>query len=130
MHWSIILKCCCFERKLVHIPKLYTYLKYSKHWLYTLAHTTDCVCSKMLNHGLNHGSFLSLFKFSGWKYILNWIIDTIENLPNSPKMVKIIIVFMVWRFKYVFCLVQQGSQSDISLFLYQLHHFNDEVVAT
>ena len=36
--------------------------KYSKHWPYTLAHTIDCVCSKMLNHGLNHGLFLSLFK--------------------------------------------------------------------
>ena len=35
------------------------YPKYSKHWLYTVAHTIDCVCSKMLNHGLNHGLFLS-----------------------------------------------------------------------
>ena len=26
--------------------------KYSKHQLYTVAHTIDCVCSKMLNHGL------------------------------------------------------------------------------
>ena len=38
------------------------YTKYSKHWSYTVAHTIDCVCSKMLNHGLNHGLFLSLFK--------------------------------------------------------------------
>ena len=36
--------------------------KYSKHWPYTVAHTIDCVCSKMLNHGLNHGLFLLLFK--------------------------------------------------------------------
>ena len=34
------------------------YPKYSKHWPYTVAHIIDCVCSKMLNHGL----FLSLFK--------------------------------------------------------------------
>jgi fucose 4-O-acetylase-like acetyltransferase len=27
----------------------------------------------MLNHGLNHGLFLSLIKFFRWKYILNWI---------------------------------------------------------
>ena len=27
-----------------------------------MAHSIDCVCSKMLNHGLNHGLFLSLFK--------------------------------------------------------------------
>jgi putative flippase GtrA len=55
---------CCF--KVIH-PK------YSKHWPYTLANTIDCVCSKMLNYGLNHGLFLSLFKFFAWKYILNWI---------------------------------------------------------
>ena len=49
------------------------YPKYSKQCPYTVAHTIDCVCSKMLNHGLNHGLFLSLFKLFGWKYILNWI---------------------------------------------------------
>ena len=30
------------------------YPKYSKYWPYTVAHTIDCVCSKILNHGLNH----------------------------------------------------------------------------
>ena len=50
------------------------YHKYSKHWPYTVAHTIDCcVCSKMLNHGLNHALFLSLLKFLWWRYILNWI---------------------------------------------------------
>ena len=43
------------------LPKV-IYPKYSKHWLYTVAHTIDCVYSKMLNHGLNHGFFLSRFK--------------------------------------------------------------------
>ena len=38
------------------------YPKYYKHWPYTVAHTIDCVCSKMLNHGFNHGLFLLLFK--------------------------------------------------------------------
>ena len=38
------------------------YPKYSKHWPYTVAHTIDFVCSKSLNHGLNHGLFLSFFK--------------------------------------------------------------------
>jgi hypothetical protein len=28
------------------------YPKYSKHKLSTVAHTIDCVCSKILNHGL------------------------------------------------------------------------------
>ena len=40
------------------------YAKYSKHWPYTVAHTIDCLCSKILNHGLNHCLFLSLFNFS------------------------------------------------------------------
>ena len=30
------------------------YTKYSKHCPYTVAHTIECVCSK-INHGLNHG---------------------------------------------------------------------------
>ena len=38
------------------------YTKYTKHWPYTVAHTIDCVCNKMVNHGLNHELFLSLFK--------------------------------------------------------------------
>ena len=37
--------------------------KYSKHWPYTVAYTIDCVCSKILNHGLNDGLSYSLFKF-------------------------------------------------------------------
>ena len=48
------------------------YPKYSKHWLSTVAHTIiDCVCSKLLNHGLNHELLFSVFKFFGWKNILN-----------------------------------------------------------
>ena len=43
--------------------------KYSKHWLYLLESTMVCSCCKILNHGW----FLLLFKFFGWKYILNWI---------------------------------------------------------
>ena len=38
-------------------PKV-VYPKYSKRWPYTVAHRIDCVCSKMLHHGL----FLSFFK--------------------------------------------------------------------
>ena len=37
------------------------YTKYSKHCPYTVAHTIECVCSK-INHGLNHGLFISLLK--------------------------------------------------------------------
>ena len=54
------------------------YPKYSKHWPYTMAYTIDCVCSKILNHGLFHSLFklipcpihwivcVSLFKFHIW----------------------------------------------------------------
>ena len=35
---------------------------YMSQVLYTVAHIIDCVCSKMLYHGLNHGVFLSLLK--------------------------------------------------------------------
>ena len=52
--------------------------KYSKQWPYTAAHTTDCVCSKMLNHGLNHGLFLSLFKLI--HYHIHWIVYVLAYL--------------------------------------------------
>jgi hypothetical protein len=41
------------------------YPKYAKHLPYIVAHTIECVCSKMSNHGFNHGLFISLFKFFG-----------------------------------------------------------------
>ena len=43
------------------------YPKYSKHWLSTVVHTIDCVCSKISNHGINHGLFFSLSSFLGEK---------------------------------------------------------------
>ena len=58
----------------LYIPKPKTkdkYSKYYKHWLSTVAHKIDCVGSKIINHGLNHGLLFSLFKFFGWKNILN-----------------------------------------------------------
>ena len=48
------------------------YPKYSKHWPYAVASIIDCGCSKMLNHGLNHGFFLSLFKLI--PCLINWIV--------------------------------------------------------
>ena len=53
-------------------------LKYFKHWPYTVAHTIDCVCSKMLNHGLNHGLFLSLFKLIPCP--IHWIVYVLAYL--------------------------------------------------
>ena len=50
--------------------ELYIPSKYSKHWPYPLASTINCDCSKILNHVLSHGLFLSRF---GRKYVLNWI---------------------------------------------------------
>ena len=53
------------------------YPKYSKHWPYTVASTIDCGCSKMLNHGLNHGFFLSLFKLIPCH--IHWILYELAN---------------------------------------------------
>ena len=54
------------------------YPKYSKHWPYTVAHTIDCVYCKMLNHGLNHGLFLSLFKLIPCP--IHWIVYVLAYL--------------------------------------------------
>ena len=55
-------------------PKV-IYTKYSKHWPYTVAHTNDCVCSKMLNHGLNHGLSLLLLKLIPCH--IHWIVNVL-----------------------------------------------------
>ena len=74
------------------------YTKYSKHWPYTVAHTIYCVCSKILNHGLNHGFFLSLFKliscpihyiifvlaYSNFKFEFSSSFSTTQNGPLCP----------------------------------------------
>ena len=44
------------------------------HWPYTVAYTIDCVCSKMLNHGL----FLSLFKLIPCP--IHWIVYLLAYL--------------------------------------------------
>ena len=44
-------------------------------YLSTVAHTIDCVCSKISKkHGLNHGLLFPLVKFFGWKkhFRLTW----------------------------------------------------------
>ena len=53
-------------------------LKYSKHWPYTVAHTINCVFSKMLNHGLNFGLFLSIFKLIPCP--IHWIVYVLACL--------------------------------------------------
>ena len=44
-------------------------LKYSKHWPYTVAHTINCVFSKMLNHGLNMSYFFHFSNLNPATYI-------------------------------------------------------------
>ena len=45
--------------------------KYSKHRPSTVAHTFECMCSK-INHGLNHGLFISLLKHINCP--IHWIV--------------------------------------------------------
>ena len=54
------------------------YTKYSKHWHCTVAHTKNCVCSKMFNDGLNHGLFPSLFKLI--PNHVHWIVYAVAYL--------------------------------------------------
>ena len=63
--WVLNLKPTC------HALYLGASQKYSKHWLCTVTHTIDCVCSKMLNHGL----FLSLFKLIPCP--IHWIVNVL-----------------------------------------------------
>ena len=75
----------------------FIYPKYSRHWLSTLAHTIDFVCSRILNHGLNLGLLFSLWvkKQSKliWKFRvkisililldISVLLDVQANLPET-----------------------------------------------
>ena len=50
-----------YELKLTRVRVKVIHTKYSKHHPSTVAHTFECVCSK-INHGLNHGLFISVLK--------------------------------------------------------------------
>ena len=52
--------------------------KCSKYWIYTVAHTIDCVCSKMLQLGLSHGLFRSFSKLIPCP--IHWIGSVLANL--------------------------------------------------
>ena len=62
------------------------YTKYSKHWPYAVAHTINCVCIKMLNHGLNHGFFLLLFKLKSCP--IHWIVCVLAYLNFISEFTK------------------------------------------
>ena len=72
------------------------YPKYSKHCLSTVAHTIDCVCSKILNHRLNHGLLFPPFKFFGWKKILNYVIEN-SRLKSRFLFCLIFKFYMMYR---------------------------------
>ena len=67
-NWCIMMHCDLSDLLQLKPGLKVKYPKYSKHWLSTVAHTIDYVCSKILNHEF----IFSLFKFFGWKNILNW----------------------------------------------------------
>ena len=79
---------------------------YSKQWPYLLPSTMDCDCSKIWNHGLNHGLFLSLFKLFLCKYVLNWI-------RNSGLKSRVLYCLSFW---FLFLDVQ-ANLSEASSFL-------------
>ena len=84
-----------------------TYLKYSKHWPYTVAHTIDCVCSKMLNYGLNYGLFLSLFKLIPCH--IHCIVKKPARSAQTHKSISF--TWIVWSTLYVYLwlVVKKGT---------------------
>ena len=93
------------------------YPKYSKHWPYTVAQTSDCVRCKILNHGLNNGLFLSIFKLIPcpihWiVYViayLNFVLDFKAVQLAMPKTARsaqarksISFIWIVWSTLYVY----------------------------
>ena len=102
-------------------------LSYISQVPYLLASAIDFGCSKKLNHGLNHGSYLSIFKYFGWKYTLNWI----ENVGLKSWLLYIAkIVGFTWcasefaRNKLIFLSAQMAVLSSFLEMLIILEMYN------
>ena len=87
-HWFSLLLSLVFSKFLAMRNIMLYSAVYSKHWIYTVAHIIDSVCSKTLIHSLNHGLFLSLFKF-----IRCW------NVPTNP--ITITRIFPHWPMEQI-----------------------------
>ena len=78
-------KMTCYCSAIVHVfTWIYAdckviYPKYSKHWCYTVAHTIDCVCSKMLNHRFK--SWVLSFTFQAYT-----LPHTLNCICVSPRL--------------------------------------------
>ena len=90
-----------------------------------LISTIDCVCSKMLNHGLNQGLFLSLFKLIPCH--IPWIVyymclpilisylnfKGVLALPKTTRFAQthksISFIWLVWSTLYVYLCGKTGS---------------------
>ena len=73
-HLELMSSSCHLDRALnveIGVECKVIHTKYSKHRPYTAAHTIECVCSK-INHGLNHGLFISLLKLINCP--IHWIV--------------------------------------------------------
>ena len=73
------------------------YLKYSKHWLSTVAHKIDCVCSKKIKSVFKSFVIIFTFQVFGWKNILN-------QLENSGL-----------KSRFLFCLILQIARSLVDV---------------
>ena len=72
------------------LPKV-IYSKYSKHWPYSVAHTTDCVSNKMLNCGLTISFTFQMY-----------------DLPNTFNCISVSLFrFSIWILEQ-FCTAQNG----------------------
>ena len=108
------------------------YPKYSKHWPCTVAYTIDCVCSKMLNDGLNHGLFLSLFKLIPYHIHISYLnFKAVLAMPKTACSTQthksISFIWIVWSTLYVnLCALHKSLQIRALFKLIQLLIFFDK----
>jgi hypothetical protein len=102
------------SKQMHHLHKV-IYTKYSKHWPYTVAHTIKFCLQKMLNHGFNHGLFISLFKLITRP--MHWIVSmlsiqisylnfkavlALSKMPALPRHIKVWVSFELFGALYMY----------------------------
>ena len=83
--WEVHIKKSIIRQSYIpmYIPSTLNQRFLNRHRPYIVAYTIDCLCSKMLNHGWNHGTFLSLFKLIPCP--IHWIVYVLVYLNSIFK---------------------------------------------
>ena len=103
------------------------YPKYYKHWSYTVAHTINCVCSKMLNHGWTHGVISFTFQAYTPPHTSNCICVSLFNVCKHDEQP----LWLLLTKSKTFWIVLTNHKLNMDVFCFRKNHtMNDPIFGT